>query len=108
MPTSAPISRATFLHNVLYPSVILGSLILGQIAGAVAGDGDRDDDRAINRDDDEESQNLNRLAERNKKLHSDSDGKVRPDLLRKGMEHARQMPTANSIGGPALPAQPRR
>jgi hypothetical protein len=84
-----------FLRKLL--QVGLG-LALTPIANAVAAN---DDDH----DDDDEKQNLKRLAEKYRMQHSDPAGQVRPDLLRRGMEHAQEMPVARSMGGPAVAGQ---
>ncbi len=97
MTMYSSISRAVFLRKVLYPGLFLGGLMLAPIADAVADEDDRYDD--------EEKQNLKRLAEKYKQRHSDPTGQVRPDLLRQGMEHAQQMPVARSMGGPAVSGQ---
>jgi hypothetical protein len=96
---SSPISRAVFLRKLLYPGLVLAGLVLTPIADTVADENDGDD---------EEKQNLKRLAEKYKERHRDPTGKVRPDLLQQGMEHAQQMPVARSMGGPAAPGQPPR
>jgi hypothetical protein len=100
MPIITSISRATFLRKLLCPGLILGGLVATPISNTVAAEFDRKDD--------EEKENLKRLTEKYKKRHSDPAGQVRPDLLRKGMEHAQQMPVARSVGGRGTPVAPPR
>jgi|SRR5215471_329047 len=54
--------------------------------------------------DEQQNRQLNR--ERFRHDHSDSSGFVRPDLWRKGMEHARQMDVVRGIGSGASRVRP--
>ena len=98
MFTSHSVSRACLIRKLLLPILCLGALRLMRAATAAAEEG-REDER-------KETEYLRRLAEKYKEQHSDSMGQVRADLLRQGMDHAAQMPTARYVGGPAATGQP--
>ena len=83
-------SRALFVRRLMFMLAIsLNSFLALPVSGQVAGGGNEPD---------KEQQRRETVKQEFIRKHSDSSGRIRPDLWRKGMEHASQMSIAPSIG----------